>query len=251
MAALLTAAIAALLVFAGVAEAQPPWLPWTIENDNLVSGLTAFPHPAGCDTSKVGGGCVWVAEEKSLSVQACLALCEESKSCNSFDFATSWEGGGIGVCKFRSDHFWSHEPGTGMNHTCGTRVTPDPTPPPPGPPAPLPPLPPPPPVKPPLGKQPNIVFVLTDVRAARAPRLCTVACAHHLLVLQLKVLQLLTARCASSGCRTRTGHSASTTTRRWARWRSCRTSGKSSSRRAPSCRCNIFPWLWLWPWPWP
>jgi hypothetical protein len=50
-------------------------------------------------------------------------------------------------------------------HTCGTRVKPNPKPPPPPPappPAPMPPIPPPPPVHPPLGHQPNIVFILTD-----------------------------------------------------------------------------------------
>ena len=72
----LTATGAALLV-AEVAG-QPPWLPWKIENDNLVSGLVKFPHPPGCDIKKVGGGCVWIADEKSKSVVACQALCEAS-----------------------------------------------------------------------------------------------------------------------------------------------------------------------------
>jgi hypothetical protein len=151
-----------LLAALGLAAAQPPWLPWQIENDNLVSGLDSFPHPKGCDITKVGGGCVWIAANHSPSVAACQALCQASNVCNSFDFAIPWTHtpGQTGVCKFRSDHFWSHEPGTGLNHTCGTRVKPNPTPPPPTPvppPPPLPPLPPPPPVKPPLGHQPNIV----------------------------------------------------------------------------------------------
>lgn len=158
--------VAAFMLAAEVAS-QPPWLPWKIENDNLVSGLVKFPHPPGCDIKKVGGGCVWIADEKSKSVAACQALCETSGVCNSFDFSTSWtpKPGETGVCYFRSDHFWTHEPGTGRNHTCGTRVKPDPTPPPPGPappPPPLPPLPPAPPVHPPLGHQPNIIFILTD-----------------------------------------------------------------------------------------
>ena len=159
------AAVSAALV-AEVAG-QPPWLPWKVENDNLVSGLTKFPHPPGCDIKKVGGGCVWIAAEKSESVAACQALCEASDVCNSFDFSTSWtpKPGETGLCYFRSDHFWTHEPGTGRNHTCGTRVKSNPTPPPPpppGPPPPLPPLPPVPPIHPPLGHQPNLIFILTD-----------------------------------------------------------------------------------------
>jgi hypothetical protein len=159
----------AALLLGGVAIAQPPWLPWQVENDNLVSGLDTFPHPQGCNITKVGGGCVWIADSKSPSVEACKALCEANGACNSFDFMISWKPspGERGTCKFRSDHFWSHQPGTGYNHTCGTRVKPNPAPPPhphppPSPPAPLPPLPPPPPVKPPLGHQPNLVFLLTD-----------------------------------------------------------------------------------------
>lgn len=144
----------AALLLGGVAIAQPPWLPWQVENDNLVSGLDTFPHPQGCNITKVGGGCVWIADSKSPSVEACKALCEANGACNSFDFMISWKPspGERGTCKFRSDHFWSHQPGTGYNHTCGTRVKPNPAPPPhphppPSPPAPLPPLPPPPPTR--------------------------------------------------------------------------------------------------------
>jgi hypothetical protein len=39
---------AALLLGAQLSQsafAQPPFLPWKIENDNLVSGLASFPHP--------------------------------------------------------------------------------------------------------------------------------------------------------------------------------------------------------------
>ena len=153
-----------LLAVAAQVAAQPPWLPWKIENKNLVSGLNEFPHPKGCKPEKVGSNCVWVFSEKLASVEACLAACENDGSCNSFDFAHGWDVPvGPGVCKFRSDHYFpkSLEPGTGLNHTCGTRVKPG-SPPPPPPPPPMPPLPPPPPVHPPLGHQPNIVFILTD-----------------------------------------------------------------------------------------
>ena len=36
----------ALAAAAGIAAAQPPWLPWTVEQKNLVSGLSEFPCAA-------------------------------------------------------------------------------------------------------------------------------------------------------------------------------------------------------------
>jgi hypothetical protein len=142
---------------------------------NLVSGGVELHSPH-----------VWVAGTDVPSVEACQALCEKNETCNAFDYAASFgpDAGGacdasIGnwdtcdgtaacgyrrTCYFRNDHFWSPKPNGACNHTCGIRVTPEKNPPaPPTPPAPpLPPLPPPPPVKPPLGYQPNIVFILTD-----------------------------------------------------------------------------------------
>jgi hypothetical protein len=148
-------------------------------SQNLVSGKEQLSNPH-----------VWVAGTDVPSVEACQALCERNETCNAFDYAASFSGpdddgiGGAcdetvgnwdtcdgtaacgykGHCYVRNDHFWEPKANGACNHTCGIRVTPAKKPPkPPAPPTPpLPPLPPPPAVKPPLGYQPNIVFILTD-----------------------------------------------------------------------------------------
>ena len=153
------AAALALACVAGPALAQPPWLPWKVENKNLVSGEANLHSPH-----------VWIAGRHVPSFEACLALCEKNETCNSCDWATSWSDsacdgargnwdscdgtapcGAAGTCYFRNDHFFEPVDGTGCNHTCATRVKPAPPKPkpPPAPPTPLPPLPPPPAVKPP------------------------------------------------------------------------------------------------------
>ena len=133
--------------------AQPPWLPWRIEHRNAVSGRSNLDSPH-----------VWRAG-RTPTMAACQSLCANNKTCNSFDWAgTSSEEYPCSAalsCYFRSDRVFKPKSDTKCNHTCGTRIKPDPLPPRPLPPV-LPPLPPPPATHPPLGHQPNIVFILTD-----------------------------------------------------------------------------------------
>ena len=139
--------------------AQPPWRPWIIENLNLVDGKKNQHSPH-----------VFVAG-KTTTMEDCQALCTKNATCFSFD----WSGlrseehpcSSAGTCYLRNDDFWKPGQDNKCNHTCGIRVKPGGGAGPP-PPAPAPPLPPPPPVHPPLGHQPNIVFILTDGRCTRA-----------------------------------------------------------------------------------
>ena len=121
------------LALVGLAVAQPPWLPWKIEQKDIVGGLTVFPSPKGCKPVAngkwvPGSNCTWVADKTAASWRACQALCEKNAACNSFDFATSWSAPGSGECYFRSDHCFgpkgSYHTFHDRNHTSGTRVKP-------------------------------------------------------------------------------------------------------------------------------
>ena len=174
------AAVLAHTMAASAASAAPPKGQWLIRADsNIVSGHHQS-DPA-----------VWIAGRHVASWDACRRLCAaNTTSCREFDYAATYNKGHInpstgkasgtcgaaGTCYFRSDDLWGLGPGSGCNHTAGRRpgLPPPPTPSPPRPrPTPYPPTPPPPPPgpppipHPPLGYQPNIVFILTDDQDTR------------------------------------------------------------------------------------
>lgn len=134
--------------------------------------ITSGPHMHDPAVSKVQG--------ILKNWQACQAACAASDSCKEFDFSDAWssadhskvnlECGTVGSCYLRTDEYWPGDAGSNCNHTSGRKPglppVPAPTPPPP-PPTPAFPPSPAPPSKPPLGYQPNIVFILTDDQDTR------------------------------------------------------------------------------------
>jgi len=118
---------------------------WQVLEANQVSGSHAT-DPA-----------VWIAGTNVASFTACLDICKANATCKSCDYAADWSNykekcPAAGTCYIRSDNWWSTEPGNHCNHTSARRITP----------------PPPPPVPhPPLGYQPNFVFILTDDQDTR------------------------------------------------------------------------------------
>merc|ERR1719506_2924589 len=99
------------------------------------------------------------------SFEECKSLCAKNSTCNACD----WAGGDDvsngkpgchfkNICYFRSDDYWHPVKNGQCNHTAGHKTAP---------PAPSPPAPKP---NPPLGYQPNIVFILTDDQDTRLGR---------------------------------------------------------------------------------
>eukprot|EP00051_Salpingoeca_urceolata_P035879 m.31809 g.31809 ORF g.31809 m.31809 type:complete len:655 (+) comp9844_c0_seq2:42-2006(+) len=136
--------LAVLLAVATAASCLEEKWSWEVVKGDIVEGKQLHdPH-------------VWVAG-KTDSLEACQALCAPNASCLSCDWAGSdaKNCGFAKYCYFRSDTVFNPVTGTPCHHVAARKATP------------LPPPPPRPTPNPPLGYQPNLVFILTDDQDTR------------------------------------------------------------------------------------